>query len=261
MALLTRFELFKLRTVRVTYGLWAAVAALGALFTAIEASRAGATGSGVAALSTAAGQSIVTTTTSWSLLFAAVLGVLVASGEHRHSTTALTYLAEPRRERVLAAKALAAAAGGAVFGLTASAVAIAIGLGAAAGAADPRLVPASTLIGHAAGTCLGAGIFAAIGVGLGSLLRSQVAGIVTVLMWGLAVESVIGGLFTSVRAYLPYTAATTMAGIKLGNAAFGPAHGVNGGSPLPFAAAAALVAGVAALLCALAGATSVRRDI
>jgi hypothetical protein len=72
-----------------------------------------------------------------------------------------------------------------------------------------------------------------------------------VFAWGLVVEQVIGGLFGSAQAYLPSTTATTMAGATLGG----------GTSPLPFAAAAALVAGVAALLSAVAARTTVQRDI
>ena len=83
-----------------------------------------------------------------------------------------------------------------------------------------------------------------------------------IFVWGLVVESLIGGLFTAVRPYLPYTAATTLAGIKLGGAAFGPAHGLAGvAGPLPFAAAAALVAAIAVTLAALAARTTLTRDI
>jgi hypothetical protein len=75
------------------------------------------------------------------------------------------------------------------------------------------------------------------------------------------VESLIGGLFTSIRPYLPYTASTTLAGIKLGGAAFGPAHTVKGGSALPFASAAILLIAVAALISFTAARTTMRRDI
>jgi hypothetical protein len=75
------------------------------------------------------------------------------------------------------------------------------------------------------------------------------------------IESLLGGLFTSIRPYLPYTAATTLAGVKLGGAAFGPAHGLSGGSPLPFAAAAGLIAAVAVVISAVAAWTTVQRDI
>jgi hypothetical protein len=117
------------------------------------------------------------------------------------------------------------------------------------------------MLGHAAGAMVGAALMAMIGVGLGSLIRSQLVGIIAIFIWALVVESVIGGLFTSIRPYLPYTASTTLAGIKLGGAAFGPAHTVQGGSALPFGVAAILLLGVAALVSVVAARTTMRRDV
>ena len=108
---------------------------------------------------------------------------------------------------------------------------------------------------------LGAALLAMIGVGLGSLIRSQLAGVIGLFIWALVIESLIGGLFTSIRPYLPYTASTTLAGIKLGGAAFGPAHNVTGGSALPFAASTALLIGIAVLISTTATRTTIRRDI
>jgi ABC-2 type transport system permease protein len=258
---LARVELLKLRTARVTYGLLLTVATLTTLFASLEASRAGNRGSGVASLATKSGLSTVTTLTGWSMLFAAVLGVIASSGEFRHSTATLTYLGSPRRERVLVAKSFSSALIGAVYGLTAAIAATAVGLGFAAGHGYGISIGTGGLVWHALGAMLGAALLAAIGVGLGSLLRSQIAGIVGIFVWGLVVESVIGALFTSIRPYLPYTAATTLAGIKLGNAAMGPAHGVNGGSSLPFVAATALVAGTAIVLAFVAARLSLPKDV
>jgi hypothetical protein len=66
---------------------------------------------------------------------------------------------------------------------------------------------------------------------------------------------------TAVRPYLPYTAATTLAGTKLGGAAFAAAHDVAGRGPLPFAAAAVLIAGLTGTVALIAARTTVRRDI
>jgi ABC-2 type transport system permease protein len=262
MTLLVRVELVKLRTVRVTYGLFLTVAALTGLFAVIESSIAGKTGTyAVASLKTAAGQTTVTTLTSWSMILAAVLGLIVASGEFRHASATLTYLAMPDRKRVLLAKLLAAALVGALFGLVAAAVSTGVGLAFAAGHGAHIVLGAATILGHAAGAMLGAALLAMIGVGLGSLIRSQLVGIITIFIWALVVESLIGGLFTSVRPYLPYTASTTLAGIKLGGAAFGPAHTVKGGSALPFAVGAILLVGVAVLISSVATRTTIRRDV
>ena len=73
---------------------------------------------------------------------------------------------------------------------------------------------------------------------------------------------ILGGLFNPIQPYLPYTAATTLAGTQLGRAAFGPANGAaSTATALPFAAAAALLAALAIALSALAARTTVPRDI
>lgn len=254
-------ELLKLATMRLTWGLLAIAAALSALFALLENNQAGASGSGVPPISTAEGLRTVTTVTGFAMLFAAVLGSIVANGEFRHSTATLTYLATPKRARVLAAKAVAAASFGSLFGFVAGIIATGVGLIFAAAHGYHVALSTITLVGHVAGAVLGACLLAALGVGIGSLVRSQLATVIGIFVWAIIVESVIGGLYTQVRPYLPYTAATTLAGAKLGNAAFGPAHGLKGGGPLPFIAAVGVIGAIALVVSLIAARTTVRRDI
>jgi ABC-type transport system involved in multi-copper enzyme maturation permease subunit len=257
-----RVELLKVRTTRLSYGLLATAAGLTALFSILEANSAGGSGGySPPPLDTLTGFSDVISGGIWSLLLAAVLGVTISTGEFRHHTATLTYLAVPARTRVLAAKAVAGAVGGAVFGLTGFAIALGTGLGFTA--SDGYRVPLSdaTMASYGAGHLLAGALLAAIGVAVGSLVRSQLAGVIGVFAWAIIIESLIGGLFVAIRPYLPYTAATTMAGSELGGAAFGPAHGVSGGTALAFPAAAALLVGIAVVLAAIAARTTVRRDI
>lgn len=260
MTRLIRVELLKLRTSRLTYALLATAAALTALFAVIEAARAGS-GNGIGPLSTASGLNAVITAGVWALVLATVMGVTVSSGEFRHSTATLTYLATPHRGRVLTAKAIAGASAGAVFGLVGYAIALGVGLIFATARGNPVAIGDATLARYAIGHIVGTALLAAIGVGVGSLVRSQLAGVISVFAWTIVIESLLGGLFTSIRPYLPYTAASTLSGSTLGGSAFGPAHGLSGGTPLPFAAAAALLAGLALVFCAVAARTTVRRDV
>jgi ABC-2 type transport system permease protein len=261
MITLIRVELFKLRTARMTYGLLAVAISLSGLFCTLEAARSGV-GKPVAPLYTAAGLNAVITGGVWSLMLAAVLGVTMSSGEFRHATATATYLLTPRRDRVLAAKATAAALAGVVFGFVGWLIPMAVGLGFVASHGYHVAISDATMARYAAGHLLAGALLGAVGVGLGSLVRSQLAGVIGVFVWMIVVESIIGGLFTSVRPYLPYTAATTLAGTPLGGAAFGAARTVaSGAGPLPFPAAAALVAAVAAVLALVAARTTVRRDI
>jgi ABC-2 type transport system permease protein len=258
---LIRIELLKLRTTRVSYGLLATAAGLTALFSVIEASRAGSA-NGIGPLNTASGLNAVIAGGVFALIFAAVFGVTVSSGEFRHATATQTYLATPRRGRVLAAKTAAGALGGAVFGLVGYVIALGVGLGFVAARGYHVAVGDATLARYGIGHVVAAALLAAVGVALGSLIRSQLAAVIIVFVEAVVVESVLGGLFSSIQPYLPYTAATTLGGTALGRAAFGPANGASTTAvPLPFAAAAALLAGLAVLLSVVAARTTVRRDV
>lgn len=259
MTRLVHIELEKLRTIRLTYGLLAGAVGLTVLFSLLVASRAG--NKAVAPLYTASGLTSATTTTGIAILLAALLGVACSAGEFRHSTATVTYLATPDRNRVLAAKAIAASSVGALFGLLAGVAATVVGLAYVGASGDPVSLSWGAMAGHVGGAALAAGLLAGVGVGIGSLLRSQIGANIVIMAWGIVIESVVGGLFTSARPYLPFTAATTLAGVKLGGTAFGAGRAVSGPGPLPFVAAAALVAGVAMVVSALASRTTVRRDI
>jgi ABC-2 type transport system permease protein len=261
MTRLIRTELLKLRTMRLSYGLLGIAAALTAFFSFLENNQAGATGSGLAPISTAAGLRTVTTVTGFAMLFAAVLGSIIANGEFRHSTATLTYLTTPRRGRVLAAKAITGACVGSLFGLIAGVIATGVGLLFVTAHGNHVALSAGTLAGHAAGAVAGGALLGALGVAIGSLVRSQLATVIGIFVWAIVIESLLGGLFTSIRPYLPYTVATTLAGARLGNAAFGPAHSVTGGAPLPFIGGAALIAALAALVSLIAARTTLHRDI
>jgi ABC-2 type transport system permease protein len=261
MTRLIRVELLKIRTTRLSYGLLATAAGLTAVFSVLEASRAGS-GRGVAPLFTSSGLTAVITGGVWALLLAAVLGVTVSSGEFRHATASQTYLLTPRRGRVLAAKAVAAAGAGAVFGLAGYVIAAGTGLIFVAARGYHVPIGDATLARYAIGHVVAAALLAAIGVALGSLVRSQLAAVIGVFVWAIVIESVVGGLFSSVQPYLPYTAATTLAGSQLGGAAFGPAHdAATTATPLPFAAATALLAALAVAVSVLAARTTVARDV
>ena len=115
---------------------------------------------------------------------------------------------------------------------------------------------------HRLGHLVAAALMAAIGAALGSLIRSQIAAVIGVFAWTIVIESLLGALFNAVQPYLPYTAATTLAGTQLGGAAFGPAHDAStAATALPFAAAVALLAALALVLALLAGRTTVPRDV
>jgi ABC-2 type transport system permease protein len=183
------------------------------------------------------------------------------SGEFRYDAATLTYLSCPDRNRVLAAKAVAAAVAGTGIGLAGAGGALPTGLALAAARGDADRLGAPALAGHVVGRALAAALLAAAGVGLGSLLRSQLGAVISVFTWALIGETLLGGIYRTSRPYLPYAAATSLGGIPPGEAALGIVRTGPGTAPLPFAASAALILGVAAGLCAVAAAVTLQRDV
>jgi hypothetical protein len=174
----------------------------------------------------------------------------------------------PHRGRVLAAKATAAAVVGAIYGLTGAVVATGLGLASTAGVGEPIRLGAGTLVRDDLGAVLGAALLAALGVAVGSLIRSQIAGVVGVLIWSIVIEPIIGSLFTATQRYLPYTAATTLAGAKLGAGPGGFHVNVHHGAaasaaaaPLPFGAVVGLLGALVLVVSVIAACSSVRADI
>lgn len=251
MTRLIRAELLKLRTIRLPWLLLGAAALTTALFAFFSDFQAGKGGSGSPPLSSAAGLTHAIAFPFFGLLLALVFGTIVASAEFRHNTASATFLATPRRRRVLVAKLVAAAAVGLLFGAVAAGVATGIGLAFVSAKGFAVSLSVATMARYIGGAALGGALLAAVGVGLGSLVRHQVAVIVGVLIWPLAVERLADALFPSAAPYLPWTAATSLATSGTGS----------GFSPLPFGAAAALVAGVAVAIALVASRTTVLRDV
>jgi ABC-2 type transport system permease protein len=247
---LIKAEYMKLRTIKLPYGLLAATGLLTALVASLIAARSGGAIRDLPSLAQASGLTRVITATRFGLLFATVLGVIIASGEFRHGTATPTYLAAPRRGQVMLAKITVGAIAGLVFGLVASAFATGVGLIFVAAKGYTVALPTATILRFGVGAMLGSALFAAIGVGIGSLIRNQVAAIVGVFAWGFVIEQILAGVFPSVGRYLPYTAAETLSG-----------RPIAGAMGLPFAAAALLLVGVGVAVAVAAQQLTLRSDI
>ncbi|WP_167140282.1 ABC transporter permease [Diaminobutyricimonas sp. TR449] len=136
-------------------------------------------------------QLVYSSATSIGYVFPVLLGALAVTAEFRHQTLTPTFLATPRRGRVLAAKIVALAVAGAGFGVAAFAAAIAVGaplLGI--GDVDPALDETETWLLVARGI-LAMALWGVIGVGLGALVPNQVAVIVIVLAFTQFVEPIL----------------------------------------------------------------------
>jgi hypothetical protein len=251
---LVRYELEKLRTIGLPFALLGISTCITLLIALLKAVRAGNGGTGRLAgpsLSTASGLTGVIGTADWAMILALVFGVTVATSEFRHSTATVTYLAVPDRVRVLIAKVIAGAVAGLVFGLAAAAAAIAIALIFVASKGYSVALSGETIARYAGGYVVGSALMVATGTALGSLVRSQLAGIIAVFGWALIIEGILSNEFSSMAPYLPFSAAKSLTGEAL----------VGGAAPLPFAAATGLVAGVVIVIAFIASQVTLSKDV
>lgn len=208
MSRLIKAELLKQRTTRTSALLLAWMAGLILLVVLLHVLSLS-----VAQLSQRDGQlKVIGWGTSVGALFASLLGAMSITSEIRHGTIRPTFLATPRRQRVIAAKLAAGALTGIAVGLLAEGLAAAI---AAAGLAARGIHIQPTAGDYAqllAGGGAAGGLFAALGVGVGALVRQQVGAIVGLCVWLLLIETALIGNVPSAGRYAPGAAAGALAG-------------------------------------------------
>jgi len=145
-------------------------------------------------------------------LFAALLGAMSITSEIRHGTIRPTLLVSPRRRRVVAAKAGVGVLLGAGFGLAASALAAGVGAVTLRGRGiDVQLDGGDYALLVAGGTAAAA-LWAAIGVGIGAIVREQVPTLVGIAAWLLFVEGLFGGNLADVSRFAPGTLGMAVSG-------------------------------------------------
>jgi ABC-2 type transport system permease protein len=118
-------------------------------------------------------------------------GVVGATGEYRHRTLAPAVLIAPDRLRLVVARLAAYAVTAGLVGVAMGAVAFAIGVPLLSRASGPSL----DLGGYASvalGGVLTAMLCAAIGGGIGTLVRNQVAAVIGLVVWIFILEPLFG---------------------------------------------------------------------
>ena len=239
-------ELLKLRTTRVPFVLMALTVVFTGLVVAAIVHFDAAEASNPFGLAQAAA--------FWSMLVM-VLGILIVTNEYRHRTITTTFLADPRRERVLGAKLVTALLAGAAVALAAIAVIALVALPwLAAKGADLPL--GAEGLEAAARLLLSFALSCALGAAVGAVLQNQVGAIVGVLIWFLIVENIVGVLSQLIFGEIGEPDPVTK---FLPGSAFG---GIVGGQGREFLLAggwAALVATGYLALFAVLGAVAMRR--
>jgi ABC-2 type transport system permease protein len=200
---LVRTEFVKLRTTRFSYGLAAGMAVVAVLAVVAAGTQ------GNPSLTADSLPMFVAGPVALVSGAALLLGILGMTGEFRHQTVTQTFLVTPDRGRVVAAKLIAYPLAGIVLALTTLAVTAAVGTGwLAAKGITPSLLDGqlSRVVGVGV---LGAGLCGLVGVGVGAVVRNQVAALVGTLAWVLVVEGLLMGLVNapSLGKWLPSAAA------------------------------------------------------
>ena len=141
-----------------------------------------------------------------------LLGLVGAAGEYRHRTAAPAALAAGgRRGRLLLARAGAYALTGLVLGALTAAVALGLGLPLLNGEPGPGL-GSGKIAAVAAGSVVGAGLCAIIGVAAGALVRNQVVGVVGALILMLVGMPLLNIADHTAAEARPFGAAAVLAG-------------------------------------------------
>lgn len=178
-------ELIKLRTTRTFFGLTGAALGLVLLITVLASALAPFEDEdqpflGLIEVASLAG------------IFALVLGILAISTEFRHGTVTPSLLAVPNRSAWAVSKLIANGVAGLLLGFVAVLVPSLLVLLIFSIRGIDASADAGEVVNVVFGSTVGAGLLAALGVGLGALIRNQAGAIVAALVWLFFLEGLLG---------------------------------------------------------------------
>jgi ABC-type transport system involved in multi-copper enzyme maturation permease subunit len=148
-------------------------------------------------------------------IFALVIGVTGMTGEYRYQTITSTFLVSPKRQRVVLAKILAHVVMGVIYGVVGM-LAVFVGGGATMLIRGHGLGLGADMLWPSTGlSILAVAIWAVMGIGIGTLIRNQVAAIVVAVLITLLIEPIISLVLSAVEAdwaakWLPSNASTAL---------------------------------------------------
>jgi ABC-2 type transport system permease protein len=164
-------------------------------------------------LSTNAGQlAVFEVGTRAGMIFAALAGALAITAEIRFGTIRPTFLVTPRRGPVIAAKLAVGGLVGIIYGLLAEGLMAAAATIAFSVRGIPNHLSGGDYTRILAGGAAAAALWATVGVGVGALVRNQVATLVGLLSWMFLVESITEGFVPGAAKLLPGGAGLSLAG-------------------------------------------------
>ncbi|MGH3345310.1 MAG: hypothetical protein ACRDPK_21080 [Carbonactinosporaceae bacterium] len=213
MARLVAAEFRKLLTTRLWLWLLLGSVALTALFACLAIAFGNDPDNPTPPLSTGAGQRTVFSVAHGAAgPLVAVLAAVGMAGEFRHQTASTSFLATPRRSRVVLAKLISYPLVGAGYAVVCCALTVAIALPWLAADGIDVALTGNGIPGTLAGVVAAVALFGLLGVGLAALLRDQVASVVGLLVYLFVVEPVVTAIpaLSSWSMYLPAASADAL---------------------------------------------------
>ncbi len=201
-------ELLKIRSTRTTIGLVLGMLALILLFSLLSGLLTKAPN-----LASTEDQRGVLSVGSLAGVFSALAGIMLVTSEYRYGTIRPTFLFTPKRSRLLAAKLAAGLLAGLVFGIVGEGMGYGIGYATLSGRGIHLALNGNQTALLLFGTVAGTALWGAIGVGLGAILRSQVAAIIGLLAWGFVAENLLFAFLPAAGRFAPVHAGDALIGL------------------------------------------------
>lgn len=252
MIALLRSEFRKVATIKLWWGMLLGSMAVAALSVIAQIATNGLRNNPAAPLNNPVTQRSVFSSAVSGYIFSVVVGIILITTEYRHFTSRPTFLIEPRRARVIAAKLLVAAGVGLLYGVACVAVSVAVTVPWLSAKGISIAWAANGLIVVMLGALGAVAIFAVVGVGVGVLFRNQISAVITTLAYLFVVEPLIAviPILKEAYPYLPGAAANALTGVSRNQALL-----------LPNWQGGLLLLGWGLLFAALGWVLTVQRDI
>jgi len=197
-------------------------------------------------------------------VFPLLIGTLMVTAEFRHHTLTPTFLATPRRGTVLWSKAIVGIGIGIVYALLALIAAVGPSAGFLAGFGQSTALDQSDTWAMLGRIVIAFALWVLVGIGVGTLVRNQVAAVVIVLAFTQFVEPIarVAGMFVNglddVLRFLPGAASDALVGTSIYSATTGTGTGAD---QLDWWVGGLVLLGYAVVLIVLGHLTSWRRDV
>lgn len=251
MTALVRAELLKLRTVQLPLWLLVTTLALVALSVCATVLTAGLEGAPLE-LDDPELLARGTASASGGNILLIVLGILMLTQEFRFGTATPSFLTTPKRGQVVIAKLIAVSLAGAVFAALSAVLAVVLSY-ALIGIRGGDAVMDRTVVEVLAGVFLVLLLYGPIGIGVGALIRNQIAAVVVALAWVFIAEQLLVALLPEVGRWTP--GGGTAAVLQLGDLA------TTRGDLLPVWGGALLLLAYAVVLSVVGARVTLRRDL